>query len=163
MFRRTLLAHLGPIGAIVPDREERRRRRAARDRSDADERSDDVGSAGDGHPADDGHGTDGHPADDASVPDRGHCPARRRHSPTSTAVVDRVADGEAVVLFEDDDFQRTVPVEVLPPDAREDGVVLAVPADGALATATVDRTATQERRQSAQDRFDDLAERPDDG
>lgn len=79
----------------------------------------------------------------------------------TTAVVDRIEDGTAVVLFEAEGYQRTVPASVLPANAREEGTVLRVPDGDALALATVDREATREREESAQDRFDDLAERPD--
>lgn len=77
-----------------------------------------------------------------------------------TAVVDRIVNGSAVVLFEASERRRTVPATVLPSAAREEGVVLHVPEGEALALAEVDRAATRERRASARDRFDELAERP---
>lgn len=87
---------------------------------------------------------------------RARCPGSDEAA--TTAVVDRIVDGDAVVLFEDEGYQRTVPANVLPEDAREEGVVLSVPHGEALALAEVDRAETEERQQSAQDRFDDLAE-----
>jgi len=83
-----------------------------------------------------------------------------RSTDDATAVVDRIEGGTAVVLFEAEGRQRTVPVTVLPENAREEGIVLRVPDGDALALATVDREATRAREESAQDRFDDLAERP---
>lgn len=94
----------------------------------------------------------------------GNASNRSRHARDSndtTAIVDRIENGTAVVLFEADDLQRSVPATVLPENAREEGTVLRVPDGDALALATVDHEATAERRESAQDRFDDLSERPD--
>lgn len=79
----------------------------------------------------------------------------------ATAVVDRIANGTAVVIWDDVDRQRAVPADVLPEDAREEGVVLRVPGGDALALAEVDRAATREREARAQNRSDDLSERPD--
>lgn len=84
-------------------------------------------------------------------------------SESETAVVDRIEDGTAVVVFEASGRQRAVPPPVLPPAAREEGTVLRVPNGDDLALADVDRAATRERRQAARDRFDDLGERPDRG
>lgn len=77
---------------------------------------------------------------------------------TRTAVVDRIEDDVAVLLFEDEGTQETVEASVLPEPAREAGTVLRVPDGDSLALATVDRAATARRRQDAQDRFDELAE-----
>ncbi|WP_187292615.1 DUF3006 domain-containing protein [Salinarchaeum sp. Harcht-Bsk1] len=81
----------------------------------------------------------------------------RRDDAPGTAVVDRIEDDTAVVLFEDGRGQETVSTAVLPAAAREEGVVLRVPRGDSLALATVDRTATAARRRNASDRFDDLA------
>lgn len=77
-----------------------------------------------------------------------------------TAVVDRITDGTAVVIWDDADRQRTVPASVLPENAREEGVVLRIPDGDALALAEVDRAATREREAAARNRTDDLSERP---
>jgi hypothetical protein len=87
---------------------------------------------------------DGEPSDD--------------HPRTRTAVVDRIEGDVAVLLFEDGTDARTVPLAVLPPAAREAGIVLRVPEGNSVALATVDRAATARRRRAAGDRFDDLAE-----
>lgn len=79
---------------------------------------------------------------------------------TRTAVVDSIEGDTAVVTFEDGAGTRTVAANVLPPAAREEGMVLRVPRGDALAIAQVDRVATARRRDAASDRFDDLATRP---
>lgn len=77
---------------------------------------------------------------------------------TRTAVVDRLEGDTAVLLFEEAGVQETVRASVLPEAAREPGVVLRVPGGDSLALATVDRAATAERREAAQERFDELSE-----
>ncbi len=81
-----------------------------------------------------------------------------------TATVDRIVDGEtAVVLVEDDGDvkeQFDVPVERLPPDAREDGGVLSVTVDdGALVDLEYSPDTTRERRESAEEKLDRLSKR----
>ena len=82
------------------------------------------------------------------------------------ATVDRIEEGLAVVLIEEDGdviAERTVSVDRLPEDARHDGAVLDVEVqDGQLRGITYDEEQTEERRQRLQDRFDRLAERPPD-
>jgi len=99
----------------------------------------------------DGIGTelDGGDLDDGTAPDE---------SGPRTAVVDRIEDGTAVLLFEDGTGQKAVSADVLPAAAREAGMVLRVPRGDSLALATVDRAATARRRRNASDRFDELAE-----
>ncbi len=97
---------------------------------------------------------------------------------TYTAVVDRVEDGLATLELtaaadadETDDsggserrrerHELVVDPETLPPDARRADAVLRVTVrDGDLADATYDETETEDRAESAQDRFDRLSKRP---
>jgi len=85
---------------------------------------------------------------------------------TYRAIVDRLERGRAVLeVHEPDDSlsELTVDVTRLPPEGRQPDAVLDVTvADGALRTLTYDASATGERRDRAQRRFDDLAERPPD-
>ncbi|GAB3686340.1 hypothetical protein GCM10028857_18240 [Salinarchaeum chitinilyticum] len=103
--------------------------------------------------ADQDHGGDS-PADDTATDDG--------DPGTRTAVVDRIENETAVVLFEDGSGTETVPAAVLPEAAREEGMVLDVPDGTSLALATVDHAETAERREEAQDQFDELAEQPPD-
>lgn len=158
--RRTLLARLAALVSLVPgvDVEVGGPSLDARtDESGEDERGNDgsgIDSDGSGNYSD-GDNNDG----DSNDGDSGGVDSDARD--VQTAVVDRIEDGTAVVLFEDAGDQRTVSAAVLPEAAREEGTVLRVPEGEALALATVDRSATEERRESAQDRLDRLAERPD--
>lgn len=83
-----------------------------------------------------------------------------------TAVLDRIVDGETAVLLLEADgdvvAERTLPVDRLPEDGRADGAVFSVTvADGELAELSYRPEETEARRESAQDRFDRLSERPD--
>ena len=91
-------------------------------------------------------------------PDEGDGGGDSKERGPRTAVVDRIEDGTAVLLFEDGTGQKAVSADVLPAAAREAGMVLRVPRGDSLALATVDRAATARRRRNASDRFDELAE-----
>lgn len=85
---------------------------------------------------------------------------------THTAVVDRIEDGIAVLLIEDDSGtvieERTPAADELPSEI-EAGDVVELTLDGDdIATVTRDSAATESRKQRAQNRFDQLAERPGD-
>lgn len=81
-----------------------------------------------------------------------------------TAVVDRIEDGLATLLLEaewTDAHQLTVDPSTLPADGRHADAVLTVEIrDAELVDATYEASETERRRQSAQSRFDQLAERP---
>jgi len=81
-----------------------------------------------------------------------------------TAVVDAIEDGIARVFFEQDGSDvgdSLLDPRQLPADGRQaDAILTVVVHDGTLADATVDTEATQQRRESAQDRFDRLSSRP---
>ena len=81
-----------------------------------------------------------------------------------TAVVDAIEDGIARVFFEQDGSDvgdSLLDPSQLPADGRQaDSILTVVVQDGALADVTVDAEATQQRRESAQDRFDRLSSRP---
>lgn len=82
-----------------------------------------------------------------------------------TAVVDRIEDGIAVLLIEDDAGtvieERTPAADELPPEI-EAGDVVELTLDGdEIETVTRDPAATESRKERAQNRFDRLAERPD--
>lgn len=73
-------------------------------------------------------------------------------------VVDRISDGQAVLLVEIDGEaadQRAVALDELPTDGRHEGAVLQV-VDGGYVS---DGSATERRTSKARERFDRLAER----
>lgn len=86
---------------------------------------------------------------------------------THTAVVDRIEDGIAVLLVEDDTgtvIEELTPAADALPAEIEAGDVVELTLDGDTITSiTRDQAATKARKQRAQNRFDRLAERPDDG
>lgn len=78
-----------------------------------------------------------------------------------TAVVDRIEDGTAVLLIEEDGEttdQRVVDPAELPKDGRHEGAVLRPVGDG----YEYNESETERRRSDAGDRFDRLAEEDDD-
>jgi len=84
-----------------------------------------------------------------------------------TAIVDRIEDGLATIILEVDDedaFELTVDPEELPPDGRHSDAILdVVVSDGSLIEAVCDEEETEQRKQTAQRRFDRLSDRlPDD-
>ncbi len=86
-----------------------------------------------------------------------------------TAVVDRIEDGLAAVLIEEDGtdvYELLVEPTKLPEGGQHADDVLTVEVrDGELIEANYEPSETEDRRESAQNRFDQLAERPpsDDG
>jgi len=82
---------------------------------------------------------------------------------TYTAVVDRIVDGEtAVVLIEEDGDvveEYNLAVEELPTEADEGGVLEVRIDHGEVVQMDYSADETAARRQSAQDRFDQLSER----
>lgn len=82
---------------------------------------------------------------------------------TYTAVVDRIEDGLATLQIEAADgtlYDLTIDDDQLPPAARHADAILTVEiADGQPAEMTYDETATDERKEQAQDRFDRLSDR----
>ncbi len=81
-----------------------------------------------------------------------------------TAVLDRIVDGETAVLLLEEDgsvtAERTVPLEELPADGRHEGAVFEVRADeDSILDTTYQAEDERERREQAQNRFDDLSER----
>lgn len=83
---------------------------------------------------------------------------------TYTATVDRIEEGIAVCLLEDDGEvvgERHLDRERLPPDCDEGAVLeLTVRADR-IEELSFDPERTRERRERAQRRFDRLSRRPD--
>jgi hypothetical protein len=81
-----------------------------------------------------------------------------------TAVVDRIEDGLATVLLEEDEtdaYELLVEPAELPEDGQHANAVLTVEVrDGDLVEANYEASETAERRESAQSRFDRLSERP---
>ncbi|MFT4947553.1 MAG: putative AlkP superfamily phosphohydrolase/phosphomutase [Natronomonas sp.] len=81
-----------------------------------------------------------------------------------TAVVDRIEDGLATILLEEDGedaYELVVDPDELPEEARQDDAVLTVNVDDEdLITATYEAEETKERREAAQSRFDRLSKRP---
>ncbi|WP_254840157.1 DUF3006 domain-containing protein [Natronomonas marina] len=82
---------------------------------------------------------------------------------TYTAVLDRIEDGVATLLLEEDGedaHQLDVDPSVLPADARHSDAVLTVEIDdGELVATSYEPEETDERQESAQSRFDRLSER----
>ncbi|MFC3957907.1 DUF3006 domain-containing protein [Halovivax cerinus] len=88
-------------------------------------------------------------------------------SADETAVLDRIVDDETAVLLLEDDGevvdQVTLPADRLPADGRSDGAVYDLEMDdGDVVTLAYRADETESRRESAQSRFDRLAERLDD-
>ncbi|MFC7059940.1 DUF3006 domain-containing protein [Halovenus salina] len=81
-----------------------------------------------------------------------------------TAVVDRIEDGLAAVVLEEDAtdaYELLVEPAELPEDGQHADAVLSVEMqDGELVEARYEASETKERRESAQSRFDRLSERP---
>jgi hypothetical protein len=81
-----------------------------------------------------------------------------------TAVVDRIEDGLAAVLLEEDgtdDDELLVEPDELPDDGQHADAVLTVEVQGGeLVEASYESGETEHRRESAQSRFDRLSERP---
>lgn len=81
-----------------------------------------------------------------------------------TAVVDRIEDGLATLLVEEDGedaYELAVDPETLPSDGRHSDAVLAVEiSDETLVEATYQPDETEARKEAAQDRFDRLSKRP---
>lgn len=74
------------------------------------------------------------------------------------AVVDRIVDDQAVLLFEDDREQLVVPAADLPEQAREDGGVVTVGfEDGEVCDITYDAAETATRRERIQGKLDRLS------
>lgn len=81
-----------------------------------------------------------------------------------TAVVDRIVDGETAVLLLESDGQVvdeiSVPADRLPETGRHDGAVYGIVyEDGDVHSLIYRPEDTRDRRESAQDRFDELSER----
>lgn len=84
---------------------------------------------------------------------------------TYTATIDRIEDGIAVILLEDDGEtvgERYIHnLERIPSDGRHDGAVLRVTIDDdEISAITYDQEAEQARRERIQKRFDKLSKRP---
>jgi hypothetical protein len=81
-----------------------------------------------------------------------------------TAVVDRIEDGSAAILVEEDGtdaYELAVEPSDLPSDAQAaDAVLTVVVRNGELVDAHYEPAETEKRRASAQHRFDRLSERP---
>jgi hypothetical protein len=82
-----------------------------------------------------------------------------------TAVVDRIEDGLAAVLIEQSDtdiYELLVKPEDLPEGGQQADAVLTVELrDEELIEADYEVGETEQRRESAQNRFDRLSERPE--
>jgi predicted AlkP superfamily phosphohydrolase/phosphomutase len=81
-----------------------------------------------------------------------------------TAVVDRIEDGLAAILLEEDGedaYELVVDPDELPEEARHGDAVLTVDVeDEELDSVTYEAEETEERRDAAQSRFDRLSKRP---
>jgi hypothetical protein len=81
-----------------------------------------------------------------------------------TAVVDRIEDGLAAVLIEEDGtdaYELLVEPEKLPEDGQHADAVLTVEVQNdELVEASYQPNETESRKESAQNRFDRLSERP---
>lgn len=80
------------------------------------------------------------------------------------AVIDRIVDGTTAVLLLESDGEtvdeRTVDVETLPAKARHEGAVCSVTVtEDSIRELEYLPAAESERRESAQDRFDQLSKR----
>lgn len=84
---------------------------------------------------------------------------------TYTATLDRIEEGIAVLLLEDDseviDEKHIHDLERIPDEGRHEGAVLRVSiANDEIDTIEYYPEAEKERRNRLQDRFDQLSERP---
>jgi hypothetical protein len=81
-----------------------------------------------------------------------------------TAVVDRIEDGLATILLEENDrdaYELVVDPDELPEEARHADAVLTIEVEAEdLADVTYEAEETKERREAAQSRFDRLSKRP---
>jgi hypothetical protein len=59
---------------------------------------------------------------------------------TLTGSIDRISDGIAVILLDDDEHQLRIPAELLPPEASE----------GQVYTITIERNQQEEERLAAE-------------
>lgn len=75
-----------------------------------------------------------------------------------TAVVDRIVDETAVLVFEESPGQSSIDVTVLPADARHKRAVVEVTLSGETVEEIKYRP-ERERRERAQERFDRLPKR----
>jgi len=86
-------------------------------------------------------------------------------SDTYTAVVDRIVEGQAVLLLEADGEtvdQCDLPADDLPEDGRHEGAVFEATVEDGTVTELQYRPGTEaDRREAAQDRFDRLSKRLD--
>ncbi|WP_336345744.1 DUF3006 domain-containing protein [Halalkalicoccus ordinarius] len=83
---------------------------------------------------------------------------------TYVATVDRIEEGLAVCLLEDDDevvCERHVEEEELPDDCGEGAVLELTLRDGRIEELEFDPERTRRRRERTQSRFDRLSRRPD--
>ncbi|AZH24785.1 DUF3006 domain-containing protein [Haloplanus aerogenes] len=84
---------------------------------------------------------------------------------TYTAVLDRFEDDVAVLVLESDDEtlgQVVVDAETIPAEGQhQDALFTVVMCGGELAEVTYHPDQTEERRETAQSRFDRLSERSD--
>mgnify|MGYP000152579278 CR=1 FL=1 len=84
-------------------------------------------------------------------------------SHTYTAVVDRIVEGQAVLLLEADGEtvdQQELPADDLPDDGGHEGAVFEATVEDGTVTDLQYRPGTEaERREAAQDRFDRLSKR----
>lgn len=84
---------------------------------------------------------------------------------TYTATLDRIEEGIAVLLLEDDDEvieeKHIHDLERIPADGRHEGAVLTVSvSDEDIEAIEYDADTEHRRRERIQDRFDQLSERP---
>ena len=86
-------------------------------------------------------------------------------SETYTGVIDRIVEGNAVLLLEAEGEtvdQRDLPVETVPADGRHEGAVFEVTTeDGKIASMEYRPDTEADRREAMQDRFDSLSKRLD--
>lgn len=84
---------------------------------------------------------------------------------TYTATIDRIEEGIAVILVEDDgeviEERRIRDLDRIPDDGLHAGAVVRITVeDGEISTIEYDGKAEQTRRKRIQKRFDKLSERP---
>lgn len=83
---------------------------------------------------------------------------------TFTAVVDSIEDGLATVFFEEDGEEvghAVCEADELPEEGRQaDAILLVTVVNGSALRWTPDPERSMERTEAAQDRFDQLSERP---
>lgn len=109
-----------------------------------------------------GSGDSGSPGESGGVPDGRYVAVLDRFEERDPA---RGGGEVAVLLLEAGDevvAERTVPAWRLPEDARRQDAVLELSVrNGFVVSTSYDPEATEQRSSAAQDRFDRLAERPD--